>query len=61
MKIPIPIPNTKSTTAIILKNIFLLISLFSIEFSIVGLIYYLIPDSKAIILQLWNDDEVNDK
>ena len=37
------------------------ISLFSIEFSIVGLIYYLIPDSKAIILQLWNDDEVNDK
>lgn len=37
------------------------ISLFSIEFSTVGLIYYLIPDSKAIILQLWNEDKANDK
>lgn len=37
------------------------ISLFSVEFSIVGLTYYLIPDSKAIILQLWNGDEKKER
>lgn len=37
------------------------ICLFSGEYSLVGMIYDLIPDSKAIILQLWNDDEANDK
>lgn len=37
------------------------IFLFSGEYSIVGMIYDLIPDSKAIILQLWNGNDEKER